>query len=84
MDYMRITIPQAKRSLIEKQMAKAGFEDAAEYFMSLVERNARRDVRAELEKELIEGLDSPLLTWTPQLKDQIRRSARRAVKRKSA
>jgi len=81
---MRITISESKRAIIEKQMARAGYEDAGEYVLSLVERDARRDAGAELEKELLEGLDSPLLVWGPEMKEQIRRAGRRAAKRRSA
>ena len=79
---MRITIPDAKKPFVEKQMAKRGYEDVAEYLMSLLEREERRDLRAELEKELLEGLDSTLLPWTPELRDRIQRLGRRAAKRK--
>jgi hypothetical protein len=65
-------------------MAKRGYDDAVEYLLSLVERDEHHDLRAELEKELLAGLDSPSLPWTPELRERIRRVGRRAAKRKSA
>jgi hypothetical protein len=74
---MRISLPDAAKPLVAKQMAKAGYDDAGEYVMSLIERDERRSFQEEVEQMLLEAVDSPSIPWTPQLKEEILRLGRK-------
>jgi hypothetical protein len=76
---MRISIPEAARPLVEKQMAKAGYEDAGEYLMSLIERERHRALRKEVEEMLLEAIKEPSTPLTKELLNQIRREGRRVI-----
>jgi hypothetical protein len=81
---MRISLPDAAKPLVERQMAKAGYEDASEYVMSLIEREGHRVARAEVEQMLLEAVDEPSIPLTKKLLNQIRSEGRRVLsKRKS-
>ncbi len=76
---MRITIPDAKKSLVEKEMAKAGYEDAGEYVLSLIKQGRQKVRRDQIEEMLLEALDSPSSPMTKKDWDDIRRIGRRMI-----
>jgi hypothetical protein len=79
---MRISIPEAARPLIEERMAKAGYDDAGEYILSLIERDRHRALREEVEELLLEAIDSPTTPMTSKDWDDIRRVGRKMIEKR--
>ena len=77
--FMRITIPDAAKPFLEKEMAKAGYEDASEYVLSLIKQRRQKVRRDEIEQMLLEAIDSPSSPMTRKDWDDIRRIGRRML-----
>jgi hypothetical protein len=81
---MRITIPEAKRSFIEKQMAEAGFDDAGAYFLSLAETVHLKSRREEIDQLLLEALKEPSSPMTKDDWEWVRREGKRRLARRKS
>jgi len=79
---MTITIPKKIQPLLEKQMASAGYEDAAKYLLALVERDRHRRLRKEVEEMLAEALKEPPSAMTKKDWAWIRREGKRMSARR--
>jgi len=64
---------------VEKEMAKAGYEDAGEYVLSLIKQGRQKVRRDQIEEMLLEALDSPSSPMTKKDWDDIRRIGRRMI-----
>lgn len=78
---MTISVPDSAKALIEKQAAKAGYADSAEYLLALVERDRHSALREEIESKLAEAVSSPSSPMTPQDWKDIREQGRRMIER---
>jgi len=81
---MRITIPDAAKPLLQKQMAKAGYKDPGEYFLSLVKERQVRSRRNEIDEMLLEALKEPSSPMTREDWDWVRQEGRRMLARRKS
>lgn len=58
MTTFNINLPESLRAFVDDQARRAGHADAAAYVASLLRREQRRQARAQLEAEVLKGLDS--------------------------
>ena len=76
---MTISVPESAKALIDKQAAQAGYSDAAEYLLALVERDRNRVLRDEIESKLLEAVASPSSPMTARDWEDIREQGRRMI-----
>jgi hypothetical protein len=81
---MTIKLPDAAKASFQKQMAKAGYKDPAEYVLSLVERDQVRRRKDEIEEMLLEALKEPASPMTAKDWEWVRREGRRMIARRKA
>ncbi len=55
---MNISMPEAMREWIERQASAEGYGTISEYFRALVREDQKRNARRELDRKLIDALDS--------------------------
>jgi hypothetical protein len=81
---MRITIPDTKKPLLEKQMAKAGYKDPAKYLLSLVDTVQVKARRNKIDQMLLEALQEPASPMTKADWDWVRREGKRMLARRKS
>jgi len=81
---MRITIPDAAKPLVEKQMAEEGYKDPGKYFLALVKERQARSRRDEIDEMLLEALKEPSSPMTNEDWDWVRREGRRMLARRKS
>ncbi len=80
MKSINISLPDAMRDYIEKQVADGGYSTISEYFRELVRQDQKRRDKEHLETLLLEGLNSGSATpLTEQDWDDIRQAVRSKV-----
>jgi antitoxin ParD1/3/4 len=84
MSTLDLRLPDAVRAYTDDQVARRGYRDVSEYFLSLVEADRLRDIRGELEAKLTEAVRSPSTPLTAQDWAEIRREGTETVRRRTA
>jgi antitoxin ParD1/3/4 len=81
---MNISLPEAMRKFVEKQISEEGYSTASEYIRALLRDEQKRKAKAKLEELILEGINSGESTpMTAQDWEDIRREVReRRAKRK--
>ena len=84
MTTMNISLPEAMRKFVEKQISEEGYSTASEYIRALLRDEQKRKAKAKLEELILEGINSGESTpMTAQDWEDIRREVReRRAKRK--
>jgi Arc/MetJ-type ribon-helix-helix transcriptional regulator len=81
---LNIPLSAADKDFIDRQVAVGGFRDTAAYILSLVEADRSRQVRAEVEEKIREGLGSPTALMPDQEWDEIRQLGEQILHEKKA
>jgi antitoxin ParD1/3/4 len=55
---MNISLPDTLRQWVEDRVAAEGYGTASEYFRALVREDQKRKAREQLDRKLVEALDS--------------------------
>jgi antitoxin ParD1/3/4 len=55
---MNISLPESMREWVEQRITAEGYGTASEYFRALVREDQKRKAREELDRKLIDALDS--------------------------
>jgi antitoxin ParD1/3/4 len=77
MSTLTLTLPDSLKEFVESQVAKGGFGDANDYFLSLLEEQRRIQEDEAVLPLLIEAIESgPATPMTREDWDDIRRSVR--------
>lgn len=64
---MNISLPEAMREWVEQRISAEGYGTASEYFRALVREDQKRKAGEELDRKLIDALDSgPASPLTPE------------------
>jgi antitoxin ParD1/3/4 len=73
---MQVDIPLSEeiQNYILEQVAIGGYETAAEYFLALVQQDRKRRAQEQLEKMLLEGINSEGQEVTPEFWQRMRES----------
>jgi antitoxin ParD1/3/4 len=67
MTTLNISLPEEMRKFIDGQVAQGGYSTASEYIRELVRQEQKKAAREQLEKTLLEGLNSgPGVEATPE------------------
>lgn len=72
-------LPRNVKDFVEQQVHDGSFRDEDEYVLSLIEADRRKNLRAQLEEQLREGLSSPQSPFTDEDLAEIRRVGREQV-----
>lgn len=72
MSSLNISLPEPLAKFVEEQAHKQGYSNSSEYVESLIEADHRKQAKAELERKLIEGLDSDPVEMSNATWDQMR------------
>jgi Arc/MetJ-type ribon-helix-helix transcriptional regulator len=56
---LNIAVTESAKAFIEGQVAAGRFRDTAEYIVALVEADRAREIRDEIEAQLVKSLRSP-------------------------
>jgi len=85
MTTMNISLPEAMRKFVEKQISEEGYSTASEYIRALLRDEQKRKAKAKLEDLLLEGIKSgDPIEVTPEYWEDLRRhlKARGAERKK--
>ncbi|HEY1684602.1 MAG TPA: hypothetical protein VGG19_07570 [Tepidisphaeraceae bacterium] len=80
---MTIHVPDSAKALIDDQATKAGYANAGEYVLSLVERDRSRVLRQEIETQLAEAIASPSSPMTEDDWSDIRQLGRKIIEQEN-
>lgn len=58
MNTLNIALPESMQDFINEQIPKKGFRNEGEYICYLIQQEQERVAKSQIEKLLIEGLDS--------------------------
>ncbi len=83
MSTVAVPVSDALRPFVDGQVARRGYRDAAEYFLSLAEADRLRDVRADLEAKLAEAVATQSTPMTADDWADLRRAGTSAVQGRS-
>jgi antitoxin ParD1/3/4 len=77
METLNIALPPTMKAFIQEQVDQGGYSSASEYIRRLVREDQERHARLEIDRKLLEALDSgSAAPWTPQdlegLKQRVR------------
>ncbi len=79
---LNVSLPENMRQWIEARVAEGRFSSASEYLRSLVREDQKRAADEQLEKLLLDGLESPSKEMTSEDWKDIRREVRERVAKK--
>lgn len=78
---MNISLPKAQRAFVEGCVTTYGYGSASEYFRELIRRDEKQRARGELERLLLEGLDSgPAAPFDEKFFERLRERIQRGSK----
>jgi len=83
MSTLDLRLPDAVRAYIDDQVARRGYRDASEYFLSLIEADRLRDIQTELESKLTEAVRSPSTPMTAQDWADVRSKGNEVIRRRT-
>ena len=55
---MNVSLPRAQREFVQNRIATGGYGSISEYIRELIRRDEKERARDELERKLLQGLDS--------------------------
>ncbi len=58
MTTLNVTLPESLQDFVQEQVARGGYRTPSEYLQSLVIDDQKRQAEAQLEAELLEGINS--------------------------
>lgn len=73
MTSLNVTLPDDLKAFADAEASRAGYADATEYVRALLRDAQQQRARAELEAELVNGLQSPAAEVTADDFDRMRR-----------
>ena len=77
---LNIALPAAMKSFIQEQVATGGYRSASEYVRRLVREDQHRRVREEIDRQLLEALQSgPARPMTPEFWEERRQELQRRL-----
>jgi antitoxin ParD1/3/4 len=77
---MNVSLPETMRRWVEERVSNEGYGTVSEYFRSLVREDQKRKAREELDRKLVEALDSgEPAELTPKDWQHIRSTVRQRV-----
>lgn len=76
MKHVRIQLSDADGALIEERTVSGDFASIDDYVAALLDAQDDERRRERLEELLLEGVRSPSIPWTPEVRAEIRRAAR--------
>jgi antitoxin ParD1/3/4 len=75
---MNIALPSPMKAFVQEQVAEGGYSSASEYIRKLIREEQERRGRQELERKLLEALESgPATPWTPDDLAELKRRVRK-------
>lgn len=81
---MNVSLPETMRRWVEQRVESEGYGTVSEYFRALIREDQKRKAREELDRKLIEALDSGEPTeLTSQDWQHIRSTVRQRVARRA-
>jgi antitoxin ParD1/3/4 len=80
---LNVTLPEALEAYVNERVAEAGYGSPGDYVRNLIREDQERRTRGNLDRLLLEGLDSELDVVTPEYLTELRREAKERVARRS-
>jgi antitoxin ParD1/3/4 len=81
---MNVSLPETMRRWVEERVSNEGYGTVSEYFRALVREDQKRKARDELDRKLVEALDSgEPAELTPQDWQHIRSTVRQRVAKRA-
>lgn len=82
---LTITLPAKAKALIEQQAETENFASTGEFIVQMFKEKLVADEQKRIEHLLLEGLESPLIDLSPDMKDDaVRRLKQRHATRRNA
>jgi antitoxin ParD1/3/4 len=80
---LNVSLPRSQREFVEAEASRSGCTTSSEYIRRLIHDAQRRAAQEDLERKLLEGLDSgAAIPITPEYWEAKRRELRERVQRK--
>ena len=74
---MTVSLPASQKAYVRRQAAASGCSTPSEYIRRLIHADQRAREREELERRILEGLDSGAREMSPESWKQLRSALRR-------
>lgn len=75
---MNVSLPRTQKELVDQQVQRGSFSTVSDYIRDLIRREQRVLAREELERKLLEGLNSgPATEMTPEDWKELREGLRK-------
>lgn len=82
---MTVSLPASQKDWVKDQARSTGCSTPSEYIRRLIHADQQSHAREELERKILEGLDSPAREMTPEDWESLRRTLRNQLtKRRKA
>ncbi len=82
MSTIPIHVSDAMQTYVKDQAARRGYKDASEFISNLITADQHRQLRQEVEEQLLEAADGPFSDWTDDDVESIRAAGRRIIERR--
>lgn len=76
---MTVSLPATQKAYVKAQAAASGCSTPSEYVRRLIHADQKAREQEELERKILEGLDSPSRQMTPEEWQELRTTLRRKL-----
>ena len=77
-----VTLPEALEAYVNERVVEVGYGSPSDYIRTLIREDQERRTRENLDRLLLEGLDSELDPVTPEYLTKLRREAKERTQRR--
>ena len=79
---MTVSLPATQKAFVKSRVAASGCSTPSEYIRRLIHADQKAHEREELERKILEGLDSPSREMTSEDWQELRSTLRRKLTRR--
>jgi antitoxin ParD1/3/4 len=79
---LNVSLPEGLKTFVKEQVATGRYSTPSEYVRELIRSDQKRQAKEQLDRLLLEGLDSPAEEVSPEYLEELRRDVREVIARK--
>jgi antitoxin ParD1/3/4 len=81
---LNVSLPEVLKTFVKEQVATGRYSTPSDYVRELIRTDQKRLAKEQLDRFLLEGLDSPAEEVSPEYLEELRRDVREVIARKHA
>jgi antitoxin ParD1/3/4 len=81
---LNVSLPEGLKAFVREQVATGRYSTPSDYVRELIRSDQKRLAKEQLDRLLLEGLDSPAEEVSPEYLEELRRDVREVIARKRA